>query len=655
MRGLLAVAQREVVDRRMWLVAALAAGLIPLAAPLLPWVGAGSAAEARSMLASVLAATLTTAGALALGLSMVGSDLAERRLGFYFARPLSAGAIWWGKLAASFVIVVLVGVLAALPTALVGDNLVLRELAGLTADGALLAGGGVVLLLLMLPLAHALGVMGRSRSVWIVLDLVAAVAVGGTIWAVGRRFMLAGPMTLMTWLLASSLAVVLAALLAAGWVQVAVGRTDPRRGHRALSATLWGTLGSFALAVVGYAAWVFAATPSSLDRLWEVMPAPSGSWTLVSGSSPGRGDYYPAFLLDTTTGRWVNLEPTSHWWWFAPMFSADGRRTVWLQPTGLGPSDGRQVVVIDLSKPHPRPAATSLIFGRNLRAARLSPSGQRLAILDEKVITVYSLPDATLVKSSRLDVGAGRISTRFLADDELVLSVWPESGPSTATTVDAMLWRLDLRSGKLERTGTLEGSSYRDDLTLPADPRGELRLAFHPRGSELELVAHDARTGVPRATLLSQPDQPLLGAGFLADGRIVVGESRAAAGEPARMHLFNRDGRLLRSVVLPGGKVGRIGGEVAPGVLAVRLGNLESWAGRGGNAVLVDLEAGTVRRLPVGHVPIPGAAWWSPGRTPATPGSAASRLFRTPEGGLALYDPASDRFTKVLETRWPPI
>jgi len=44
MRGLLAVAQREVVDRRMWLLAALAAGLIPMAAPLLPWVDAGSVA-----------------------------------------------------------------------------------------------------------------------------------------------------------------------------------------------------------------------------------------------------------------------------------------------------------------------------------------------------------------------------------------------------------------------------------------------------------------------------------------------------------------------------------------------------------------------------------------------------------------------------------
>lgn len=653
MSGFLAVAQREVVDRRMWLVAAVAAGLIPFAAPLLPWVGAAAAAEARSMLASVLAATLVTAGALALGLSMVGSDLAERRFGFYFARPLSAGAIWWGKLTGSFLIVMLVGVLAALPTALAGGNLVVQEVAGLPSDVAVFAGAAAVFVLLVLALAHGLGVMVRSRSVWIVLDLVAAVAVGGAVWAVARRFMLAGPVMLVTRLLASSLAATLVALLAAGWVQVAVGRTDPRRGHRALSATLWGTLGAFAFTTVGYATWVFAAAPSSLDRLWEVMPAREGPWVVVSGGSAGRGDYYPAFLLDAATGRWVRLGPTSHWWWFEPMYSADGRRAVWLQPTGFSPGDPRQVVLAELSEPQPRPVATSLILGRGLRAARLSPSGRLLAVRDEKTVSVYSLPGGSLVRSSRLDLGAGHILIRFVSDDELAVSFWPEAGPSTASAVDATLWRLDVRSGKLERTGTLGGTRYRDVWGIPADPLGELCLAFHPRGSERELVLHDARTGAPRATLLTQPDQPLHGATFLGDGGIVVAAHRTAAGEPTRLQLFDRDGRLVRSVEMPGGNLGRFGGEVAPGVLAVTMGNLESWAGRGGRAVLVDLEAGTVRRLPAGYVPIPNPGWWSPDPMLARPGSAGSRLFRTPEGGLALFDPSSDRFTKVLDTRWP--
>ena len=58
MRGMLAVAQREIVERRMWLVAAAAAGLLPLLAPVLPWVEAGNAADARNLLALVLGVTL---------------------------------------------------------------------------------------------------------------------------------------------------------------------------------------------------------------------------------------------------------------------------------------------------------------------------------------------------------------------------------------------------------------------------------------------------------------------------------------------------------------------------------------------------------------------------------------------------------------------
>ncbi|HNX48803.1 MAG TPA: hypothetical protein PKL08_01450, partial [Thermoanaerobaculaceae bacterium] len=269
MRGFLAVAQREIVDRRMWLVAAVAAGLIPLVAPLLPWVSPQSAAEARNTLASVLASALVTAGALVLGISMIGSELGERRLGFYFARPLGAAAIWWGKLVASFLIVVLVGVLVVLPTVLLGGELAVRELFELTGGGAWLPGAGAALVLLVLLLAHAMSVAGRSRSLLLVLDLVAAVAVGAVIWLVCVRFLFTA-LGLLVWLLAASTMALLAGLGAAGWVQVAVGRTDPRRGHRALSATLWGTFGSFALLLAGYATWVVSATPSSIGRLWRV-------------------------------------------------------------------------------------------------------------------------------------------------------------------------------------------------------------------------------------------------------------------------------------------------------------------------------------------------------------------------------------------------
>ncbi|MCU0290899.1 MAG: hypothetical protein MUF10_02775 [Thermoanaerobaculaceae bacterium] len=647
MRGFLAVAQREVVERRMWLVAAVVAGLIPLAGHLLPWVSADNAVDARVTLALVLASSLLVAGSLLLGISMIGTELGERRLGFHFARPLSAAAIWWGKLTASFLVVMLVGVLVLLPTALVSG----RELPGRNADdGPLLAGLVAVFVLLVLLVGHALSVAGRSRSWLLTSDLVAALLIGAIVWAVAMRFWFADSATLFTRLVESTAFAVLVGLAVAGWVQVAVGRTDARRGHRALSATLWGTLGVFALAIVGYAAWVFSATPSSLGRLSEVMTAPGGSWTLVSGSSAGRGDFAPTFLLDTQSGRWLRFEVRARWW-VAPMFSADGRTAVWLQQTEGGRRDQQQVLVADLSASQPRAVATSLVLSEDAWQVRLSRSGRRLAVIGEKNLSVYSLPDGGLVRAVRVDVGSGRVGLRFLGEDELVYGVWAKG--DWLNPVDVVLRRLDIPSGRLEESGKLNGARYRDFVVLPGDPRGELLLAFHPREEGLELVLHDARTGAARASLLSQPDKPLARAAFLFDGRIVVGESPAVTGGPARVHLFDREGRVVRTIALETDELGRIGSEVAPGVSTVSLGRDEYWGGRNGHAVLVNVDQGSIQNLPEGYLPVPVSGWWSPGRVPAEPGGACARLFRSPEGALVRYEPTTGGFTTILATRWP--
>jgi hypothetical protein len=54
MRGPLAIAARELSERRIFVPAALVAGLLPFAAPLFPGVRVGDAAEARDDLVPVI-------------------------------------------------------------------------------------------------------------------------------------------------------------------------------------------------------------------------------------------------------------------------------------------------------------------------------------------------------------------------------------------------------------------------------------------------------------------------------------------------------------------------------------------------------------------------------------------------------------------------
>ena len=81
------------------------------------------------------------------------------------------------------------------------------------------------------------------------------------------------PERLAWWLTAA----LIATLLAASCVQVADGRTDARRSHGALSATLWGLTAVLA-AILGGLAW-WAATGSDRPRALEGRH-PDAPWTL---------------------------------------------------------------------------------------------------------------------------------------------------------------------------------------------------------------------------------------------------------------------------------------------------------------------------------------------------------------------------------------
>src|SRR6188768_3876078 len=103
MRGFLAVFEREILERRVLPVAALGFGLMAAVLPLVPGfrMGGFSPAEVRGSIALGLCLLLSTLTALFLGGSVLTSDLLERRMGFYFSRPLSGWALWSGKAAAA--------------------------------------------------------------------------------------------------------------------------------------------------------------------------------------------------------------------------------------------------------------------------------------------------------------------------------------------------------------------------------------------------------------------------------------------------------------------------------------------------------------------------------------------------------------------------
>jgi hypothetical protein len=656
MRGFVAVFQRELFERRLLALVALALGLVAVALPLMPGLlpGAGGTAvvDLQGGIAFGFALLLTMLIAVFLGGSVIASDLVERRLGFYFARPLSGWAVWAGKMAGALVLVFGAGLLVLAPAELMGGNLNLNGIWGMggvvsvSGSGLLLAWSASLLLLLFG--SHAVNVVVRSRSSWAALDLVALGLVAGLFWGMVQRLRFAGALVQLSfsnqrehlgitgWMELGFFLAVLLSLLVANALQVIQGRTDLRRGHRILSGILWGMLLAAALVFTGLSFWVLAARPDDLLGASRATAAPAGPWIAFSGPAAGRPGYNPSFLYNVSSGRFVRARfglaglsgaesPV--------LFSADGRRAVWMEFDGPPFQSAVVFFRLDLDRPGARPVRTSVSFQYPPSSLALSPDGRRLAAFSagQGRITVDDIDSGHLLAS--VPSWSLRPWLQFADADRLRIYDLPfyqwigDAGVNYASPRIRDIAELDLAAvpPKVEPTGRIPGEKAIFGWSLDASG-GRAIL----RTREL-LQLCDARTGEPLAQLA---DGKSRGA-FLADGRIAVTRI-----EPdVEMRIFSPDGRSeLRRLHFPGVRNLDVVDQPAPGLLRVaglRTGTPHhpSW-----EVWFVDLATGGARSL--------GSRRLAELKPPVF---KDARLSLDGKDGVIWYDPWSSRGRIILK------
>ena len=327
MNGILAVLRREVAERRLVFAAAAFASLVALAVPIARGLSGVEAADARTLMAVILSAASGAGIAIVLGATILAPRIADRRIAFDLARPLSAFALWSGRVLAAVLLATASASIVLVPALLLGGSTLGNDLPFSIPVGGLLFLGAVVGLFALL---HAVAVAVASRSGRIALDAVLALLVGyGAAAAFARlpRFMAAEPFRIAC--VAFAVAAIVAALVA-GYASLARGRTDIQAAHRALSFVLWVGLGAAAFGVNAYAWWVMAAGPGNLGAYFDVTPAPAGGWLVAGGSARGA---QATFLLDTAGGRSARAPVVD---WQAPHFSMDGRHAVWVEGRDQG-------------------------------------------------------------------------------------------------------------------------------------------------------------------------------------------------------------------------------------------------------------------------------------------------------------------------------
>lgn len=518
MNAAVLIASRELRDRsRLFLIAA--------ALSVAPFLAALTVREHRELgiasVAGFLAIAYSCSLALALGVSSIGRELTERRMSFFFAKPVSATAIWLGKAAAG-----LLTALGALAIIVLPTFLFARE----GWKNMFMSGGGVVALntaLLCLVLffgGNAVSTMLRSRSARVGLDFVMLAIAVIAAFAIVRPILLGGGRDVATNVIVALCIAVMVVLAAAPAWQLAQGRIDAKQNHAALSKFLW--IG-VAVALIGAAAfsyWVIATPPSKIDATYHIDQDPSGRWIFVSGSASGRGEYVATYLVDTATGERERMLP-----WGTTQLTDDGRTLVWLENAEILPRDGMRRFYMRRLEPGAKRVATPLVT-RMASFNVFSHDGSRVAMTVGGRLEVYELATGRLLAATRGFTPEAVMRSVYFVGRDVVRII-----ESDSKSREYKLTELDVAQRKLVVTGR---------WTPANESRGVTRTADGSRlYSRADTTIIDARTGATLLTLPVKPARAYHGT-MLADGSTIV--TRAA-----KLYHIDSNGRIALEMALP--------------------------------------------------------------------------------------------------------
>jgi len=660
MRAFTALVWREISERRALFAAAAVASLLPVLAPLLPTIGSSPAAQIREAVMWIIVGFLLPIFALLLGVSFVGRDLSEGRMGFYFAQPLSGPTIWFGKLTAVVLLVWGAQLIMMLPTVMLAQNparllapVVTKDLPWETGvfgwSFAETFGPYAALPLWLLPLgivllAHAVGVVWRGRSVWLVLDLIAALVVAGAAWWALRPFIssvapivgAAGSLWLVAW--------VLLGLIAAGAVQLTFGRVDLRRGHRAMSVSLWAVLVIAVGAVSWWSVWVRSATPADLLRADRVMVT-SGEWIAVGGPSSGRLDYHTLFILNSDDGRWVRAgsAPNRHWLESRVWFSGDGLHAYWAGPSFFG---FRDLIHLDLEDPDLEERALGLDLTEDGSRLAISYEGGRISVVEGPMVAVYDVESGRQLAAAAITGEFSPYYSWFDGPGTLVI------GASTERVWEGMVaeyrskeYRLDVATKELTAGEEVQrrDPDLRDHPVAQFDRR--LESIEGDDGDRLVLVeGEDAHVVAD----LGEFDS-FWASRHLGTGRFFV---LGARNNESIIEFFDADGVRLHRAGFGADNRLRFAGEATPGrlLLGIRVWRPEESESTDYMTWVIDMETGHVETTIDGFYPLQAESWRSEaaGAGARQPGSVSSRLLQGQHGSLHLLDPETGTVSQLI-------
>lgn len=537
MRTVMVIAAREVREKARLFVMCAAFAILPFTIALLP-SSRGHEPELIAIGAAYLATALGLGIAVTLGGSTVVRDLAERRMSFYFTKPVGAASIWIGKAVSSILVSIGCFAIIAVPAMLAAPEEWASQWRGATMPVLWIVSFMVVLFLV----SHSLGTMVRSRSPLLGLDFVLLVVAAAALYLILRPLMVDMALEVLKAIaLGVAVAVVLVLAVAPVW-QLANGRSDIRRSHAALMRFLWPGIAIVLLLAGGVVMWVIGVDPREVEVRQIRQPA-GGPLMLMAGKAPHRGNYAAAFLIDRNAG---NVRRLAGWLASSAQLSEDGRVAVWMEPDGVFMTSSFEL--------HSTKGPTGIIVTA-AHSFELSADGSRIATINGALLAVYEVETGKLLGSAAGFDGRSRHQMFFVSPDVVrVIEHRPAATP-------LRIFEYDLRARSLRKTAERLIASR---FSISAS-RGDGSTMFV---RDVGLIL-DGRTAETVGTI---PSEDVTSSVVLHDGTVAV---VARSGEGRQIRTYDRTGAHRATVALPGASSASIAGETDNGRLLV--------AGRGGS------------------------------------------------------------------------
>jgi len=508
----LAIARRDLAERTSVFIAAAVLAVVPFILTLVPGITSFSRTDVITTMGTLLAVGFTLGLALVLGVTMIGRDLSEKRMSFYFSKPISASAIWFGKLAAAILSLAISFAVLFVPSYLAGSTSWQKSW-NVELPIAFALVGTVALALLLF--GHLFGTMFRSKSPLIALDVALMVVTGLALIGIVRPLLegfgleLAGRVTF-----ALGAAILLILLVCGAW-QLSKGRADRKQNHVALSRFVWISM-AVVLAIGGaFTAWVVMVSPGDLESPSVSQPE-QGTWSFLYGKAKNRMDYNALFAYDLATGDSVRINGIRSWW--SSGFSRDGKHVVYLKLPNFRASEGDLYLMPLRAGAKAEPLHINVTRGG---VYTFSDDGTRIALIDsEGILSVHDLASKKALVSAKIPVkGANRRRFFFVSPDVVRVYVQtPQYGSLKLAEFSVEIYEVDLRTRALTHTGTYRCTTKNFGITVSADGTRALTVERDDTGISRANVI-DARTG---QLIAPAPAATMVHSALLANGSVAT-------------------------------------------------------------------------------------------------------------------------------------